>query len=65
MHAQDDPSYLKNKNKKMPLSDIVMITGFVSHSYLFRFGRRLPLCIFHIFGGVACIIAAFIPEENG
>ncbi|XP_072032143.1 organic cation transporter protein-like [Amphiura filiformis] len=47
------------------LSGAVEIPAYiVSTIVVTRFGRRGPLCIFHVFGGVACIVAAFIPEST-
>ncbi|XP_033634576.1 organic cation transporter protein-like isoform X1 [Asterias rubens] len=50
------------------LSGAVEIPAYlVSTAVVTWFGRRLPLCVFHVFGGVACIATAFIPEmtESG
>ena len=30
-----------------------------------RCGRRWPLCLSHIFGGLVCIASPFIPRETG
>ena len=29
-----------------------------------RYGRRWPLCLFHILGGVVCIASPFVPSET-
>jgi len=32
---------------------------------LYRIGRRWPLCLFHVFGGLVCIASPFIPPATG
>ncbi|XP_038073511.1 organic cation transporter protein-like [Patiria miniata] len=47
------------------LSGAVEIPAYiVSSAVVTWFGRRLPLCIFHVAGGIACIVTAFIPPTT-
>jgi len=32
---------------------------------LCRIGRRWPLCLFHVFGGLVCIASPFVPPTTG
>ncbi|XP_077988709.1 organic cation transporter protein-like [Glandiceps talaboti] len=54
-----------NKYLNFFLSGAVEIPAYiVSAAVVAVWGRRIPLCSFHILGGVACIITVFIPEET-
>ncbi|XP_070542002.1 organic cation transporter protein-like [Ptychodera flava] len=47
------------------LSGAVEIPAYILSAIIVSyFGRRIPLCIFHVVGGIACIITGFIPEET-
>ncbi|XP_033105654.1 solute carrier family 22 member 15-like [Anneissia japonica] len=50
------------------LSGLVEIPAYIACPFIIqRFGRRSPVCIFHVVGGLACIATAFIPPvtDNG
>ncbi|XP_066270949.1 organic cation transporter protein-like [Branchiostoma lanceolatum] len=48
------------------LSGFVEIPAYLISIYLLdKFGRRWPLCILLVFGGVSCIVAFFIPKSLG
>ncbi|XP_035669815.1 organic cation transporter protein-like [Branchiostoma floridae] len=48
------------------LSGFVEIPAYLISIYLLdKFGRRLPLCILLVFGGISCIVAFFIPKSLG
>ncbi|CAH1252185.1 SLC22A3 [Branchiostoma lanceolatum] len=48
------------------LSGLVEIPAhLISIVLLNKFGRRWPLCLLLLFGGVACIVAFFIPKHLG
>ncbi|XP_022108721.1 organic cation transporter protein-like isoform X1 [Acanthaster planci] len=47
------------------LSGAVEIPAYiVSTAVVTWFGRRIPLCVFHVAGGIACIVTAFIPQTT-
>jgi len=47
------------------LLSVFRINCLTDRLYLFRFGRRWPLFIFHMIVGVALFINIFIPAETG
>ncbi|XP_066269649.1 organic cation transporter protein-like [Branchiostoma lanceolatum] len=48
------------------MSGFVEIPAYLISIYLLdKFGRRWPLCILLVFGGVSCIVAFFIPKSLG
>ncbi|XP_072167135.1 organic cation transporter protein-like [Diadema setosum] len=47
------------------ISGAVEVPAYILAVLVVRWiGRRLPLCIFHIVGGVACVTTVFIPAET-
>ncbi|XP_006821786.1 organic cation transporter protein-like [Saccoglossus kowalevskii] len=54
-----------NKYFNFFLSGAVEIPAYILSAFAIDiWGRRIPLCTFHIIGGVACILTGFIPEET-
>ncbi|XP_035669081.1 organic cation transporter protein-like [Branchiostoma floridae] len=48
------------------ISGFVEIPAYLLSIFILnRFGRRWPLCLMLLFGGVACIVAFFIPKHLG
>ncbi|XP_078577475.1 organic cation transporter protein-like isoform X1 [Branchiostoma floridae x Branchiostoma japonicum] len=48
------------------ISGFVEIPAYILSIFILnRFGRRWPLCLMLLFGGVACIVAFFIPKHLG
>ncbi|XP_019622641.1 PREDICTED: organic cation transporter protein-like [Branchiostoma belcheri] len=48
------------------MSGLVEIPAYLGSIYLLnKFGRRWPLCILLVFGGISCIVAFFIPKSLG
>ncbi|KAI8500696.1 hypothetical protein Bbelb_215140 [Branchiostoma belcheri] len=47
------------------MSGLVEIPAYLGSIYLLnKFGRRWPLCILLVFGGISCIVAFFIPKYH-
>jgi len=44
---------------------LIVLCCLLTVVLVYRIGRRWPLCLFHVFGGLVCIAAPFIPRTTG
>ncbi|ELU12744.1 hypothetical protein CAPTEDRAFT_108865, partial [Capitella teleta] len=47
------------------IGQLVEIPSVAATMYLiYKVGRRWPLCLFHVFGGIVCIASPFVPAKT-